>query len=89
MQKTSKIYVAGYWGLLGSALVRNLQTQGYRNLITRTRKELDLTNENRVLKFFLREKPEYVFMAAAKVGLRDGIEKTYKWYLANFKPKSD
>ena len=68
MEKTAKIYVAGHRGLVGSALVRALTTAGYTNLITRTRAELDLLNGGAVADFFTIEKPEYVFLAAAKVG---------------------
>lgn len=68
MHKTSKIYVAGHKGLVGSAIVRNLVQKGYKNIITRTRKELDLLNSKAVDTFFLKEKPEYVFLAAARVG---------------------
>ena len=68
MEKESKIYVAGHRGMVGSAIVRELQRQGYTNIITRTHKELDLTRQAEVEKFFEEEKPEYVFLAAAKVG---------------------
>jgi GDP-L-fucose synthase len=68
MNKNSKIYVAGHRGLVGSALLENLQNKGFTNIITRTHKELDLTNQIEVAKFFDEEKPEYVFLAAAKVG---------------------
>lgn len=68
MDKYAKIYVAGHRGLVGSALMRQLQAQGYCNIITRTHTELDLTNQNAVAEFFTKEKPEYVFLAAAKVG---------------------
>ncbi|QAA34738.1 GDP-L-fucose synthase [Clostridium manihotivorum] len=68
MNKDSKIYVAGHRGLVGSAIVRNLKKKGYNNLIYRTHQELDLTNQAEVREFFQREKPEYVFLAAAKVG---------------------
>ena len=68
MEKNSKIYVAGHRGMVGSAIVRELQRQGYTNIITRTHKELDLTRQDAVEKFFAEEKPEYVFLAAAKVG---------------------
>lgn len=68
MQKDSKIYVAGHRGLAGSAILRALQTGGYTNIITRTRSELDLTSDSKVKEFFDTEKPEYVFLAAAKVG---------------------
>lgn len=68
MEKSSKIYVAGHKGMVGSAIVRELKRQGYHNLITRTHSELDLTDQAAVNLFFQREKPEYVFLAAAKVG---------------------
>lgn len=68
MEKNSKIYVAGHKGMVGSAIVRELQRQGYTNIITRTHKELDLTNQKAVNEFFESEKLEYVFLAAAKVG---------------------
>lgn len=67
--KKSKIYVAGgHSGLVGSAIVRDLTKKGYKNIIVRTRKDLDLLDQAAVEKFFKKEKPEYVFMAAAKVG---------------------
>ncbi len=68
MEKDAKIYVAGHRGMVGSAIVRELERQGYHNLILRTHKELDLTRQDQVEKFFEEEKPEYVFLAAAKVG---------------------
>jgi GDP-L-fucose synthase len=68
MDKSSKIYVAGHRGLVGSAIVRSLTQQGYGNLILRTHAELDLTDRPAVQAFFRAEKPEYVFLAAAKVG---------------------
>jgi len=68
MDSDSKIFVAGHNGLVGSAIVRNLESNGHTNIITRTRDELDLTNSDAVKKFFMEEKPEYVFLAAAKVG---------------------
>ena len=68
MDKNAKIYVAGHRGLVGSALMRQLKKQGYENLVTRTHSELDLTNQLAVENFFSDEKPEYVFLAAAKVG---------------------
>lgn len=71
MNKDSKIYVAGHRGMVGSAIVRELTRQGYRNIVTRTHSELDLINQDAVNRFFEQEKPEYVFLAAAKVG---GIE---------------
>ena len=68
MDKGSKIYVAGHTGLVGSAILRKLQTEGYRNLIVRTRRELDLCKQSEVEQFFSEERPEYVFVASAKVG---------------------
>jgi GDP-L-fucose synthase len=68
MKRTAKIYVAGHRGLVGSALVRKLRTEGYPNIVTQTHRELDLTRQDRVETFFKDEKPEYVFLAAAKVG---------------------
>lgn len=68
MEKQSKIYVAGHCGLVGSAIVRKLGNEGYSNLILRTRGELDLLDQRFVRDFFNREKPEYVFLAAARVG---------------------
>lgn len=68
MEKTAKIFVAGHNGLVGSALVKNLQEKGFVNIITRTRQELNLTNTLEVATFFASEKPQYVFLAAAKVG---------------------
>src|SRR3989344_9131489 len=68
MEKSAKIYVAGHAGLVGSAILRELENKGYKNLVTKTRKELDLTSQVAVSDFFLTEKPDYVFLAAAKVG---------------------
>jgi GDP-L-fucose synthase len=68
MNKDGKIYVAGHRGLVGSALVRALRAEGYSNLVLRTHKELDLTDQIAVAQFFQQEKPEYIFLAAAKVG---------------------
>lgn len=68
MNKDSKIFVAGHRGLAGSAIVRELQKNGYHNVITKTKNELDLRNQSDVRDFFNEEKPEYVFDAAAKVG---------------------
>jgi GDP-L-fucose synthase len=68
MKRDSKIYVAGHRGLVGSAIVKNLKSKGYANFIFRTHKELDLTNTSEVAAFFEKEKPDYVFLAAAKVG---------------------
>ena len=68
MEKNSRVYIAGHRGLVGSAIVRNLEAKGFTNIITRTHKELDLTNQADVRRFFEEEKPEYVFLAAAKVG---------------------
>ena len=68
MNKTSKIYIAGHRGLVGSAIVKNLESKGYTNLVYKTHKELDLLDANAVKAFFEAEKPEYVILAAAKVG---------------------
>ena len=68
IEKNAKIYVAGHKGMVGSAIVRELERQGYHNLITRTHKELDLLRQDAVEKFFEEEKPEVVVLAAAKVG---------------------
>ena len=68
MEKTDKIYIAGHTGLVGSALTRNLQAQGYKNLVYRDISEMDLTRQDAVEKFFESEKPDHVFLAAAKVG---------------------
>ncbi len=68
MNKNSKIYIAGHRGLVGSAIIRELEKQGFNNLITRTHKELDLINQAEVQSFFQQEKPDYVILAAAKVG---------------------
>lgn len=68
MNKTDKIYIAGHRGLVGSSLYRLLTKLGYTNLVVRTRSELDLTNQLAVTEFFANEKPDYVFLAAAKVG---------------------
>lgn len=68
MEKNAKIYVAGHCGMVGSAIVRELKKQGYKNIITRTHRELDLCRQDAVDLFFASEKPEYVFLAAAKVG---------------------
>lgn len=68
MEKNSKIYVAGHKGLVGSAIVRELTKRGYDNLVLRTRQELDLLDSGAVAEFFKTEKPEFVFLAAAKVG---------------------
>jgi GDP-L-fucose synthase len=68
VEKNSKIYVAGHRGLVGSAIVRNLKEKGYKNIVGKTHSELDLMNQRAVRSFFEIEKPEYVFLAAAKVG---------------------
>lgn len=79
MNKDSKIYIAGHRGLVGSAILKNLKEKGYGNIVYRTHKELDLTDDQVVASFFEQEKPEYVFLAAAKVG---GI-------MANFTYRAD
>lgn len=68
MDKNSKIYIAGHRGLVGSAILRQLKKEGFQNLVLRTHSELDLVNQNAVDNFFEKEQPEYVFLAAAKVG---------------------
>ncbi len=68
MEKNAKIYVAGHRGMVGSAIMRKLQAEGYTNLVLRASSELDLRNQSQVENFFAAEKPEYVFLAAAKVG---------------------
>ena len=68
MKKESKIYVAGHRGMVGSAIVRALRREGYENIVVRSHAELDLTDQRAVEEFFASEKPEYVFLAAAKVG---------------------
>lgn len=80
MEKNSKIYIAGHRGMVGSAIIRKLVMEGYSNLIFRTSSELDLRNQADVTTFFKEEKPEYVFLAAAKVG---GI-KANSTYRADF-----
>lgn len=68
MNKSSKIYIAGHTGMVGSAIMRNLRKKGFSNIVTRTLKELDLTDQQATALFFQQKKPEYVFLAAAKVG---------------------
>ncbi|MCX2474324.1 GDP-L-fucose synthase [Pedobacter sp. MC2016-05] len=68
MEKSAKIYIAGHRGMVGSAILRKLEAEGFDNLITRTSAELDLRNQHAVTEFFEAEKPDYVFLAAAKVG---------------------
>jgi GDP-L-fucose synthase len=68
MNKEGKIYVAGHRGLVGSAIIRNLKSRGYENIIYKSHEELDLTNQEEVRQFFKKEEPEYVFLAAARVG---------------------
>ena len=80
MNKDSRIYIAGHKGMVGSAILRKLNKEGYKNLILRSSKELDLINQESVVKFFKEENPEYVFLSAAKVG---GILANHK-YKAEF-----
>ena len=68
MQKNAKIYIAGHHGMVGSAIHRKLAVEGYSNFVLRTSKELDLRYQKAVKDFFIKERPEYVFLAAAKVG---------------------
>ena len=80
INKNSKIFVAGHNGLVGSAIVRKLKNKGYKKIITETKLNLDLTNQIKVFNFFKKKKPEFVFIAAAKVG---GIYSNNK-YKADF-----
>lgn len=68
MERNSKIYVAGYYGMVGSAIVRQLQKEGYNNILGHARQEIDLTDQSAVQGFFKKERPDYVFLSAAKVG---------------------
>jgi GDP-L-fucose synthase len=68
MKQDSKIFIAGHRGLVGSALVRNLKSRGYTNIVTVDKKDVDLRNQSAVDNWFVEHKPEYVFLAAAKVG---------------------
>ena len=68
MEKNAKIYIAGHRGMVGSAILRKLEKEGFDNIITRTSSELDLRNQADVRAFFEAERPEYIFLAAAKVG---------------------
>ena len=68
IESSARIYVAGHTGLVGSALVRALRGSGFHNLILRSHRELELTNQEAVARFFAQQRPEYVFLAAAKVG---------------------
>lgn len=86
MHTNDKIYIAGHNGLVGSAIVRGLRQQGYKNLILKTRKELDLTDENAVKIFFRTERPDYVFLAAAKCGgIKDNIDHPVQFLEDNIK----
>jgi len=69
MEKNAKIYVAGHRGMVGSAIIRKLNAEGFENIIFRTSSVLDLRNQQAVFDFFQKEKPDYVFLAAAKVGV--------------------
>ena len=68
MEKESKIYIAGHRGMVGSAIARKLQAEGFTNLLLKTSSELDLRNQQAVDDFFAKEKPDYIFLSAAKVG---------------------
>ena len=86
MKRDSKIYVCGHNGMVGSAIVRVLYDKGYTNIVTRTHEELDLTSQNDVDKFFMTEKPEYVFLAAAAVGgIKKNIEHPADMLILNLK----
>jgi GDP-L-fucose synthase len=89
MNLDSKIFVAGHKGLVGSAIVRSLRENGYKNLILVTSNELDLRNQSEVLDFFKKTKPEYVFLAAAKCGgIKDNIEHPVQFLEDNLKIQS-
>ena len=77
IEKSDKIYVAGHRGLVGSAIVRNLQAKGYENVIGRTHRELDLTSQAQVRDFFEKERPDVVVLAAAKVGGINAVSYTH------------
>src|SRR6185369_17972953 len=86
MDTNSKIYVAGHTGLVGGAVTRLLVKEGYKNLILKTHAELDLEDEAAVRAFFEREKPEYVFLTAARVGgIMDNKTKPAEFILSNLK----
>src|SRR4051812_4799573 len=68
MEKQAKVYIAGHRGMVGSAIMRKLHSEGFKNIVTKKSSELDLRNQQAVNDFFAKEKPEYVFLAAAKVG---------------------
>lgn len=86
MHTNDKIYVAGHNGLVGSAIVRTLREQGYKNIVCRSRKELDLTNESAVADFFRKERPDYVFLAAARCGgIKDNINYPVQFLEDNLK----
>lgn len=86
MHTSDKIYVAGHNGLVGSAIVRTLRENGYKNILCRSRKELDLTNESAVADFFRKEKPDYVFLAAARCGgIKDNINYPVQFLEDNLK----
>lgn len=78
MEKNAKIYVAGHRGMVGSAIVRELERQGYTNIITRTHKELDLCRQDVVEKFFAEEKPEYVFLLQQRLAVLWPIAKHWQ-----------
>lgn len=86
MRYDSKIYVAGHKGLVGSAILRRLQSEGYTNIVTRTSQTLDLTDDKAVQDFFVEEKPEYVFLAAAKVGgIKANVDYPADFIITNLK----
>jgi GDP-L-fucose synthase len=86
MDKKSKIYIAGHTGLVGGAIFRLLKKEGFTNLLTRTHKELDLEDEIRTREFFEKEKPEYIFLCAAKAGgIKDNSEKPAQFIYTNLK----
>lgn len=95
MNLNSKIYVAGHRGMVGSAIVRHLHQLGYKNIVTKTSKELNLMRQDEVEKFFEEERPEFVFLAklldvsllkstgwTSSTDLKEGIKKVYQWYVS-------
>ena len=86
MDKKSKIYVSGHKGMVGSAILRRLKENGYTNLVMASSKELDLRNQQEVNNFFIKERPNYVILAAARVGgIKANIKYPWKFHSSNIK----
>ena len=86
MNKSDKIFVAGHRGMVGSALLRRLEAEGFGNIVTRARAQLDLTDQSAVAKFFAKEKPDIVVVAAAKVGgIKANNEQPVEFLLENLR----